>query len=68
MFDSIKIKSIYRTKNDDFDEDFLIPLLKNCKTYYRGTGYFNIQALINISKGLIPFVSTHLITPFNKWT
>lgn len=37
MFDSIKIKSIYRTKNDDFDEDFLIPLLKNCKTYYRGT-------------------------------
>ena len=56
MFDSIKIKSIYRTKNDDFDEDFLIPLLKNCKTYYRGTGYFNIQALINISKGLIPFI------------
>lgn len=56
MFESIKIKSIYRTKKDDFDEDFIIPLLKDCKIYYRGTGYFNIQGLIDISKGLIPYI------------
>ena len=56
MFSSYKIKNIYRTKKDDVDEDFIIPLLKECKKYYRGTGYFNVQALINISKGLIPFI------------
>lgn len=56
VFNDLMIKNIYRTKKDNFNEEFIIPLLQNCKIYYRGTGYFNIDALINISKGLIPFI------------
>ncbi|MEG0314947.1 MAG: DEAD/DEAH box helicase family protein [Erysipelotrichaceae bacterium] len=56
MFDEIKIKNIYRTRKDDLENDFIIPLLKESKIYYRGTGFFNVQALINISKGLIPYI------------
>lgn len=56
MFSDLEIKSIYRTRKDDFEKDFIIPLLKESTLYYRGAGYFNIKSLINISCGLIPFI------------
>lgn len=56
MFSDLKIKRIYRTRKDDFEKDFIIPLLKESTLYYRGTGYFNIKSLINISHGLVPFI------------
>lgn len=66
MFNNINLKSIYRTKKDDFENEFIVPMLKTSKTYYRGTGFFNVKALVNISNGLIPYIKkggiVHLIT------
>lgn len=66
MFNNINLKSIYRTKKDDFENEFIVPMLKTSKTYYRGTGFFNVKALVNISNGLIPYIKNggivHLIT------
>ena len=56
MFKACNIKNIYRTKKDDVENDFFIPLLKEAKIYYRGTGYFSVNALIDLSKGLIPYI------------
>ena len=57
MFVDLPIKGIYRTKKDDINKDFFIPLLKECKQYDRGTGFFSLTALINLSEGLIPYIN-----------
>lgn len=52
----LKLKKIYRTKQDNVTEDFLVPALKESFTYDRGTGYFTLDSLANIADGLIPFI------------
>lgn len=56
LFSNLNIKRFYRSKFDELDRDFLVPLLANAKTYNRGTGYFSISALSNIVTGLIPYI------------
>lgn len=56
MFEKLLIKRCYRSKKDNLEEDFFIPLLKESVVYDRGTGYFSLNALSSLSKGVIPFV------------
>lgn len=56
MFEKLPIKSIYITKKDNFDEDFIIPVLQESIKYDRGVGYFSLGVLVSLSKGLIPFL------------
>lgn len=52
----LKLKKIYRTKQDDVTNDFLVPALKESYIYDRGSGYFTLDSLANIADGLIPFI------------
>lgn len=52
----LKLKKIYRTKQDNVTDDFLIPALKESYTYDRGSGFFTLDSLANIADGLIPFI------------
>lgn len=52
----LKLKKIYRTKQDDVTESFLVPALKESNKYDRGSGYFTLDSLANIADGLIPFI------------
>ena len=52
----LKLKKIYRTKQDNVTDDFLIPALKESYTYDRGAGFFTLDSLANIADGLIPFI------------
>jgi hypothetical protein len=52
----IKLKKIYRTKQDDVTGSFLVPALKESNKYDRGSGYFTLDSLANIADGLIPFI------------
>jgi len=52
----IKLKKIYRTKQDNVTDDFLVPVLKESYTYDRGSGFFTLDSLANIADGLIPFI------------
>ena len=56
MFETLGIKRCYRSKKDNLDTDFFIPLLSSSIQYDRGTGYFSLEALIELSKGIIPYV------------
>jgi len=56
MFSKLKIKRCYRTKKDDVDKDFFIPILKNASVYNRGTGFFSVDGLAMLAKGIIPYV------------
>lgn len=46
------IKGEYRTLEDNVIENFYIPLLSNCKTYYRAAGYFSSDLLMQITVGI----------------
>ena len=52
----IKLKKIYRTKQDDVTGSFLVPALKESNKHDRGSGYFTLDSLANIADGLIPFI------------
>lgn len=52
----LKLKRIYRTKQDNVIEEILVPALKESYTYDRGTGYFSLESLANLADGLIPFI------------
>ncbi len=52
----LKLKKIYRTKQDNVTDDFLIPALKESYTYDRGSGFFTLDSLANVADGLIPFI------------
>lgn len=41
----LKLKKIYRTKQDDVTESFLVPALKESNKYDRGSGYFTLDSL-----------------------
>lgn len=56
MFESLNIKRCYRSKKDNLDYDFFVPLLKYSVIYYRGVGYFSLKNLLNLSAGIIPYV------------
>ena len=52
----IQFKRVYRSKNDKLDRDFIIPSLRQSKSYDRGTGYFSLSSLASLSIGLLPFI------------
>lgn len=56
MFETLGIKRCYRSKKDNLDTDFFIPLLSSSIKYDRGTGYFSLAALVELSKGIIPYI------------
>lgn len=56
MLSQLNIKRCYRTKRDDITNRLLIPALSNGIQYDRGTGYFSIDALIELSSGIIAYI------------
>lgn len=56
-FQNLDIKDEYRSKNDDVTKSFYYPVLQNAIRYDRAVGFFSSSILINIAKGLIPFIN-----------
>lgn len=52
----LKLKKIYRTKQDNITDLLIIPALKESAIYDRGTGYFTLDSLAGLADGLIPFI------------
>ena len=52
----LKLKKIYRTKQDNILDLLIIPALKESTIYDRGTGYFTLDSLAGLADGLIPFI------------
>lgn len=52
----LKLKKIYRTKQDNITDVLIIPALKESSVYDRGTGYFTLDSLAGLADGLIPFI------------
>ena len=61
MFEQFKFKRIYRTQNDEIDKNLLIPLLQHSLIYDRGTGFFTVDALSDLAKGIIPLIKKKAI-------
>ncbi len=55
--DNLKIS--YETNKDNVILDFYIPVLKNAKKYYRTTGYFSSNILLEITNGLSSFIKNN---------
>lgn len=51
-FTDLKIKVRYRSNEDNFVADFLVPVLKETVVYKRAVGFFSTSALIDLSVGL----------------
>ena len=56
MFSTLNIKRCYRTKKDDIKNELLIPLISNASKYDRGTGFFSLDALVDLTSGIIPYL------------
>ncbi|WP_455539454.1 DEAD/DEAH box helicase family protein [Terrisporobacter sp.] len=56
MLRKLHIKRIYRSKYNNLSKEFIIPVLRESKLYYRASGYFSISALVELMDGLIPFI------------
>ena len=41
----LKLKKIYRTKQDNITDVLIVPALKESVVYDRGTGYFTLDSL-----------------------
>lgn len=54
-FTELPIALRYRSDNDNFSKDFLIPALKKSVRYKRAVGYFSTSALVELSYGLFEF-------------
>lgn len=52
----LKLKKIYRTKQDNVVDQFLAPALKESSTYDRGSGFFTLNSLSELADGIIPFI------------
>ena len=52
----LRLKKIYRTKQDNITEVLIVPALKESVVYDRGTGYFTLDSLAGLADGLIPFI------------
>ncbi len=55
-FDTLAIKKMYRTKQDNIVDLFLAPALKESVLYDCGSGYFTLNSLSELAEGLIPFI------------
>lgn len=53
----VNIKPEYRSLMDNIASDFIVPALSESKKYCRAVGFFSSSALLEISKGIGPFVS-----------
>ena len=51
-FTELPIALRYRSDNNDFSKDFLIPVLSQAKIYKRAVGFFSTTALVELSYGL----------------
>ena len=51
----LKLKKIYRTKQDNITDVLIIPALNESKVYDRVTGYFIIDSLAGLADGLKEF-------------
>lgn len=56
MFSNLNIKRCYRTKKDDVKNELFIPLISNATRYDRGSGFFSIDALIELTDGILPYI------------
>ncbi len=56
MLSQLSIKRCYRTKKDDILGTLLVPALSHGTQYDRGTGYFSVDALVELSAGIIPYI------------
>ena len=52
----LRLKKIYRTKQDNITDVLIVPALKESVVYDRGTGYFTLDSLAGLADGLIPFI------------
>jgi hypothetical protein len=55
-FRNLNLKEAYDSIEDQIVDDFLIPILKKSKKYYRITGLFSSSALAIASKGIFSFI------------
>ena len=51
-FQDLDLKIRYRSNEDDIASDFLIPVLKEAKTYKRSVGFFSSSSLQELSVGI----------------
>ncbi|NLK94210.1 MAG: DEAD/DEAH box helicase family protein [Clostridiales bacterium] len=56
MFNTINIKPIYSSYNDDIADEFYVPVLKNAVKFDRISAYFSAKSLAYYAKGLENFV------------
>lgn len=56
MLQSLDIKEVYNSEDDDLLKDFYIPALKTACTYDRAVGYFDARVLVEAASGLSAFV------------
>ncbi len=49
-------RRIYRTQFQDLPREFYAPALRESIAYDRSSGFFSLQALIDLMPGLIPFI------------
>lgn len=52
----LSLKKLYRTKQDDYLNNLIVPALRESHSYDRGSGYFTLDSLSELASGLIPFV------------
>ena len=56
MLRSHAFNSLYRSGLNDLTREFYTPALRESIEYHRSSGYFSIDALLDLSAGLVPFV------------
>ena len=59
MLSQLNIKRCYRTKKDDIPGTLFVPALSHGIQYDRGTGFFSVDALIELSAGIIPYIKNN---------
>ena len=59
MLSQLNIKRCYRTKKDDIPGSLFVPALSHGIQYDRGTGFFSVDALIELSAGIIPYIKNN---------
>ncbi len=53
----ISFRLNYRSNRNDLMKDFYLPTLSKSSQYIRGAGFFSIELLNNIGKGIYPFIA-----------
>ena len=56
MLRSHAFNSLYRSGINDLAREFYTPAMRESVRYHRCSGYFSIDALLELSSGLVPFV------------